>query len=516
LSGLAESLKPSALLGLLGSEFSAPIIGMIGSKLGAVEDFVSSSLKNAFQIESKEDAAAAREIKSNEIALQIAENTGKMADVDEEGSSILDMLKNPGKALGTIISGLSGGLVGGLIGKSGSIIGTLFKGLGKMALPIALLFGAKDFIKGFKDVEKIAGTTNVIDAVEAGIAQLVSGLTFGLISPKKIYKVIDFIEEQFKNIIRAPFVLLRGILDGNVDLDVLVVDYISTVLSGFTLGFLSKDKIKNAITYITDHLINIFNTPFKFIQDLFNSDDSILTIIKRNASDLLNSFTFGIFSKENIDKSVNFVIEKFKMLLNHPIILLQEMIDSFMNFLEIPSFDITGTADDIANKVSEYFDGLIGSLRDFVQQIKDKITDKVDSIKSFFEFNLLNLAKGDLPEDGAADPIVDEINKKPSMASKDDIFHKIKSPSPKEIKTTFDDNYALFHANDKDKKLIKTNTNQTKIIDKYDQLTSKRRQITQQVKPDNTANIATITNNNTYQSNRSTDVNLLDVNAALF
>ena len=109
--------------------------------------------------------------------------------------------------------------VGGLVGGAGKLatgvfsgIGKLFKGkagrivskglkgglkvLGKIAGPIALLFSAFEFIEGFSNAAEIAGLPEGVEPttgqkIQAGIANALSGLSFGLISAEDIFKKID-------------------------------------------------------------------------------------------------------------------------------------------------------------------------------------------------------------------------------------------------------------------------------------------------------------------------------------
>jgi len=96
--------------------------------------------------------------------------------------------------------GAGGGLLGragGALGKVG--VGGLLKGgakiLGKVALPLAAITSAFDFIEGFSNAADIAGVDpEKLDfgtKFQAGVASALSGLTFGLVDPKTIFGGID-------------------------------------------------------------------------------------------------------------------------------------------------------------------------------------------------------------------------------------------------------------------------------------------------------------------------------------
>ena len=97
-----------------------------------------------------------------------------------------------------------GGLVGRIFGSGGFLKGAAKLGLGFLKrLPgISFLFGAWDAVSGFNNASEITGQKNpsFFHKIGAGVASVVSGLTFGIVEPKTIYSLFstaaDWISEK--------------------------------------------------------------------------------------------------------------------------------------------------------------------------------------------------------------------------------------------------------------------------------------------------------------------------------
>lgn len=102
------------------------------------------------------------------------------------------------KAVGATGEAISA--VPGFLGKGAGALGSLAKGatklLGKLALPLAIIMGALDFFEGFSNAAEIAGIDDPSKLslgrkTIAGIASMISGLTFGLIDAKDLFQTLD-------------------------------------------------------------------------------------------------------------------------------------------------------------------------------------------------------------------------------------------------------------------------------------------------------------------------------------
>lgn len=399
MGNLAEALKPSSLIGMIGSEFSSPLVGILSDKLSTVEEFVTDSVKNSFLTESIENAKIKREEKSNDLLEQIADNTSASGPFskNEEDKGIIE------KGIGWVGDDILGSAFGGgllaLSKKTAKFFPLLLKGLGKLALPIGLLLSAPDFIRGFRQVENISSISGIIDAVQHGIAEVVSAITFGIISPKNIRDALDRIEEGVKEIYRAPLMLIHNILDGQKSISEIIGEHLTYIAHGITFGFISKDKIRKSIDYLINIAKTIISTPINIIKDYLNSQESFFTIVKNNIEEMISNLSFNIFSNEDIISSINAVKNAVIETLTHPVVALQKALNAYTDYLEIPKFDITEPIDKLVNKVLSFVDQIM----DAITSIKDRITaafnEKIDSLSGALDFLFDKVGIGDDKKD---------------------------------------------------------------------------------------------------------------------
>ena len=492
-STLASSLKPSNMLGMLGASFSSPIVNMMGSKLGGIESYISSSLKDSFQKEAKEDKALDLQERSADALDKIAGNTENISDADgENGRSLMDKL-SPTKLLkgflGKIGGKGGGGLLSALTMRSGGLVKLLMRGLGKMALPVALLFGAKDFIRGMKNVESIAGNDNIIDSIEVGVAEVISKLTFGLLSTKTIYKGIDYIKDQFIQVMRTPFVMIREILKGEKDIKDIISDGISAVISGMTAGIFSKEKVGEGIDYLIGKVIDIFKAPIKLIEDLFTSEKPIVEILRTYIEEQISAISFGMFSEESVGAAVDYLVEKMKFLIAHPIESIENMFNAYMDFLELPPVDITGFVDNQVDKISIYFDDILNSIVNFKDAIFDKIKDKFGSALDFFTDDDTDISSKELKK---------SLTTKDKKSNKNNLLINTKGiPEP------FDSD-------------IEQNKKNNKIAYQFREMDGKTKRTDMPIREEKTTNVTSVVNNNIQQNRRDTSTGFPQLATSLF
>jgi hypothetical protein len=101
-----------------------------------------------------------------------------------------------GKGIGTVLSWIP---IIGQFGKVVKFFGKLFKFIPIIGQIVAVISSMFDFFAGFKESEaqKMFGDTGIIAMIMSGFAHVISGLTFGLISPEKIGKALKGIIDVF-------------------------------------------------------------------------------------------------------------------------------------------------------------------------------------------------------------------------------------------------------------------------------------------------------------------------------
>ena len=99
---------------------------------------------------------------------------------------------------------------------------------------------------------------------------------------------------------------------------------------------------------------------------------------------MISGMTFGIFSEENLLKAFDFVVEKVKYMFYHPIETIERVFNEFMEYIEMPSVDITGEVNKFVLKVSDWFDGILNTITNFKDSIVNTVKDKFSGALSFF------------------------------------------------------------------------------------------------------------------------------------
>ena len=232
-------------------------------------DYEAQKQKLSFLDEAKDDQALAVNMRTNELLEDGFANLEKQGGDGKDGKDggILSKLK--GGLMGML--GLGGGAAGvGIIGKLLGGGKGLMRLLGKAALPLLAISGGIDFAKGWSDASKISGKEDpgIADKFEAGIANALSGLTFGLISPETIYKGVDWFVGKMKDFFTAPFRMILDIMRGEDP-----IKAIGEYFSSLTFGLLSGETISNAITWMKDKLLEFFTDPFGKIAELIKNID---------------------------------------------------------------------------------------------------------------------------------------------------------------------------------------------------------------------------------------------------
>ena len=335
-ASLSQSLNPSNLLNMLGTnndnlidmleeKFKTPVLEIspiveTGDVINEISPIVENTNiietptqkpdKNEFLQESIDNKKIQEAEKTNNLLDRIVDNTGETAESKSTDSG----------------DGMSGGIFGG-IAKSlkdlgGGAARFLTGGLSKLALPLALLFGSKDFMKGMKNVEKIAGSDNTFDAIEVGVAEVLSKLTMGMLSTQTIYDGIQFIKGQLLKVFTAPFTAIGEIIKGDKPVFEIVSDMVSSMVSGLTMGMFSEESIKNGL---------------------------------------------------------DFLKEQFMKLITNPIVTLEKIVNEFFEFIDLPPVDITGIYDDVVFKVERYIGGIVDSIVGIKDLIFDTIMEKWNS-----------------------------------------------------------------------------------------------------------------------------------------
>lgn len=159
--------------------------------------------------------------------------------------------------------------------------GSIGRILGKVFLPITILFAIFDFVKGFMKGYKEDG---IIGGITEGIVAVFDGLVGGLLRllawiPKKIFELLGL-----KNLAAAVMPALEGVLDAIKNG---FRGLVKVVVGIFTLD---GNKIKEGFGQYLDAIISSMTTPFKllsaFVKDIFGIDpfmmikDSIASVWK--------------------------------------------------------------------------------------------------------------------------------------------------------------------------------------------------------------------------------------------
>lgn len=231
--------------------------------------------------------------------------------------------------LGPALKSLVGG-IGAFLGipvftafKGASVMGKLGmvgKVLGKVFIVITALMAIKDFFKGFKNAAEISGKEfpSLGEKIQAGISSVLSGLSFGLLDTKKIYKSLEKFKlmivsawEGFKLMIKDIGILLskawegfklwmvdsfsaKGLTEAWEGLKLAYKDFGDWVVESFTSIW---DKVKEVITGFKEWMFSYFeNIPI--FSKLFTKqveDDT-----KQVEKDTKESFSISNWVKEKM------------------------------------------------------------------------------------------------------------------------------------------------------------------------------------------------------------------------
>lgn len=151
--------------------------------------------------------------------------------------------------------------------------GSIGRILGKVFLPITILFAIFDFVKGFMKGYKEDG---IIGGITEGIIAVFDGLVGGLLRllawiPQKIFELLGL-----DNLAAAVMPALEGTLNAVKNAFRGLVD---VVVGIFTLD---GEKIKNGFGQYLDAMISSMTMPFKllnaFVQDIFGIEDPFAMI----------------------------------------------------------------------------------------------------------------------------------------------------------------------------------------------------------------------------------------------
>jgi hypothetical protein len=247
--------------------------------------------------------------------------------------SMIPEKEEEGGFLDNILTGLTSGLfAGGLKGFGGKIFG-LVKKIGPWLVAISAAF---DFFQGFTNAAEIVGKKaedlDMFDKVTAGLANVISGLTFGLVEAKDVYK---FFSENMKEAFSTA------------------IGYVMEIL---TLGFVSRDDAKNIAGEMYDSYIGSLRN---YVNDFIGNFGKRAKELWESLKDVLGS----------LPSAINETLMWFK--------------DLVVDIFSIRSFK---DAVDIIDKISDGFmslfspDGFLGKIFDFITKLLDFVTGGLSGV----------------------------------------------------------------------------------------------------------------------------------------
>lgn len=232
--------------------------------------------------------------------------------------------KEKGGFLDTIMDllGMGGGKGLGMIGK---LAGGLLKKLGPWVMAISAVF---DFVEGFNNAAEIVGKDakdlDMFDKVMAGLANVISGLTFGLIDAKAIYKYFsENMQGAFESVVGWLIETLSlGFISSGDAKEIAggmytdIIGGLRTGINEFTANFgknveemweLFKDVVGQIPKKINEYVQFYFGT----IKDILNirSFDDAIDVVKN----LYNTF-MSIFSEDGFLGKIVKLIDKLAYL----------------------------------------------------------------------------------------------------------------------------------------------------------------------------------------------------------
>lgn len=184
------------------------------------------------------------------------------------------------------------------------------KGLGKIALPLALLFGAAEFAEGFGNALEITGREDFSAKLQGGLSQIISSLTFGLIDPKTISKKMDEFLYKIFDFFLDPIQTLRKFSE-----DFITIDSISRIIDTLSFGLIPEGVIKDGLTKIKTLIEKTIFTPIIKFQELWNwwVNDFNITEYVESALEPLNKLKDAIFSGD-VFKPLTDWFDKFDLI----------------------------------------------------------------------------------------------------------------------------------------------------------------------------------------------------------
>lgn len=288
----------------------------------------------------------------------------EIKDKEEEGG----FLDN----IGTLLTG--GLLSGGLKGIGGKLFG-LVKKIGPWLIAISAAF---DFFQGFTNAADIVGKKSedldMFDKVTAGLANVISGLTFGLVEAKDVYK---FFSENMKEAFSTA------------------IGYVVEIL---TLGFVGRDDAKNIAGEMYDDIVGglrdfVNNFAGNFGKRAMQAWESLKDVLGSlpsaiNATILwFKDLVVDIFSIRSFDDAVNVIDEIGKgfMSLFSPDGFLGKVLTFITTLLDF----ITGGASgeifkkmaDLGDKINNSVIGAIGDAADFIFGDKPAVKTQIQSAR---------------------------------------------------------------------------------------------------------------------------------------
>lgn len=401
---LKNSFTPGGLLKGFGLLNNSPIFALMGDKLDNLInsakssyneykeqkekqaeqykeqhklDFLNEELENEKLRLAKEQNKLLEDIKDKEFTIK-DEKKGLLATILAPLTAMFSkgLLKPLSKVFGPITKLFGGGLKGaGILGKLGKFGKFGGKLLGKAALPLQLLLSGVDFAKGFGNAEEISGRkgdNKFLTKFTAGTSNVLSGLTFGLLDPKDIFKFQEAAREKFINFISAPFKAIKDIFSGKSLSDVL-----ANMWSTMSLNLFSPDEIKNAGTYIWDKLKSFITNPFQTIKDIYN-DMNLVDFIGDKLDQITNGAINGDIVKEKLNAVKDGISNAFNMI-----------------FDDIKSFfaesDLIKNLTSLPDKLAEPFNNIKEAIKTKLESIIDLLKfDPIEAVKNktkgFFDF----------------------------------------------------------------------------------------------------------------------------------
>jgi len=432
-ASIKDTFTPGGLFKSFGLLSGSPIFMLIGDKL----DSLLSSYKEARvetreareqQVQAQEKATEndfLREQNRDEELELMQQQNELLQDIkdkefsisDENKKSFFDMIKTPLAFLSrvlpaSILKVFSGGVLGKMLGRSLGIggvaaktgvkgvgragrvapkagrllggAGKLLKGgariLGKAALPLALVSGGFDFFQGFRKSLEITGREDLASKIQAGMSEVVSGLTFGIIDAKAVSGTIDKFKEKAIEFFKHPIDTIKKLINTEK-----IFESVTKFLSKISFGLFTPEQIKETFTSLKDKVVNFFTAPGELLKDLIDGENIGESILKA-----ISSLTFGIISRDNIKNVVGFFKDHVSKIFMTPINWIKEQVT------DIGSFwfnQISGAINSAKENITSFFSNVWSSIKenmlsiDFIglfEQIKlpvDKLKDKVTEFK---------------------------------------------------------------------------------------------------------------------------------------